>query len=76
MVKSVYRTYEYFSIERGQWPEINLTRFQTLWTEQLIYKTLFRLRKIYLEDLLYFYFSIQLGIDLCEAINTHGQPGQ
>ena len=27
-------------------------------------------RRKYLEDLLYFYFGIQLGIDLCEAINV------
>ena len=27
----------------------------------------------YLENLLQFYFGIQLGIDLCEAINVHGQ---
>ena len=33
------------------------------------------LRGNYLEDLLYFYFGMQLGIDLCEAINVHGQPG-
>ena len=44
-------------------------------------KTLFMLRENYLEDLLYlyfgmfyFYFGMQLGIDLCEAINVHGQP--
>jgi hypothetical protein len=44
-------------------------------------KTLFMLRENYLEDLLYlyfgmfyFYFSMQLGIDLCEAINVCGQP--
>ena len=32
------------------------------------------LRGNYLDDLLYFYFGIQLGIDLCEAINVHEQP--
>ena len=36
-------------------------------------KTLFMLRENYLGDLLYFYFGMQLGIDLCEAINVHGQ---
>jgi hypothetical protein len=36
-------------------------------------KTLFMLRGNYLKDLLYFYFGMQLGIDLCEAINVHGQ---
>ena len=28
------------------------------------------LQKIYLEDLLYFYFSMQLGIDLCETMSV------
>ena len=28
----------------------------------------------YLDDLLYFYFGMQLGIDLCEEINVHEQP--
>ena len=27
-------------------------------------------RRKYLEDLLYFYFGIQLGINLCEGINV------
>ena len=71
MVELVDRTYGHFSIETGQWPRLNLTRFQTLWTKQLKYKTLFMFQENYLEDLLYFYFGIQLGIDLCEAINVH-----
>ena len=50
--------------------ELNLTRFQSLWTEQLISKALFMFRVKYLEDLLYFDFGIQLGIDLREAINV------
>ena len=29
------------------------------------------LRGNYLEDLLYFYFGMQLGIDLCEVISVH-----
>lgn len=41
----------------------------------IVKSTLFMLRGNYLEDLLYFYFGMQLGIDLCEAINVHGQPG-
>ena len=71
MVKLVDRTYEHFSIESRQWPELNLTRFQSLWIERLKSKVLFMFRGNYLEDLLYFYFSMQLGIDLCEAINIH-----
>ena len=50
--------------------ELNLTRFQSLWTEQLISKALFMFQVKYLEDLLYFDFGIQLGIDLREAINV------
>ena len=34
---------------------------------------LFMLRGNYLEDLLYFYFCMQLGVNLCEAINLHGR---
>ena len=30
----------------------------------------------YLDYLLYFYFGMQLGIDLCEVINIHEQPCQ
>jgi hypothetical protein len=37
-------------------------------------KTLFMLRENYLGDLLYFYFGMQLGIDLREGINVHGRP--
>jgi hypothetical protein len=37
-------------------------------------KTLFMLRGNYLEDLLYFYFGMQLGINLCEGINVHEPP--
>ena len=33
-------------------------------------------REIYLEELFYFYYGIQLGIDLCKVINVHGQSGQ
>ena len=32
------------------------------------------LGEIYLEDLLYFYFGMQLGIHLWAAINVHEQP--
>ena len=70
MVELVDRTYEIFSIQSGQWPGLNLTRFQSLWMEQLKFKAIFILREIYLEDLLYLYFSMQLGIDLCEVINV------
>ena len=70
MVKLVNRTYEHISIESQEWPGLNLTRFHSLWTEQLKYKALFMLRGNYLEDLLYFYFGMQLGIDLCKAINV------
>ena len=75
MVKLVNRTYEHFSIESRQWPGLNLTRFQSLWMEQLKFKALFMLRGIYLKDFFYFYFGMQLGIDLCESINVHRQPG-
>ena len=74
MIKLVDRTYKNFSIESRQWPGLNLTRFQSLWREQLKSKTLFMLQGNYLEDLLHFYFGMQLGIDLCEAINVHEQP--
>ena len=37
------------------------------------YRVLFMLRGNYLEDLLYFYFCMQLGVNLCEAINLHGR---
>ena len=70
MVKLVDRTYEHFSIESRQWPGINLTRFQSLWMEQLKYKALFMIGGNYLEDLLHFYFGIQLGVDLFETINV------
>ena len=69
MVKLVDGTYGDFSIESQRRPELYLTRFQSLQTEQLKSKALFMFRGKYLEDFLYFYFSIQLGIDLCEAIN-------
>ena len=51
-------------------PELNLTGFQSLWMEQLKSKVLFIFRRKYLENFLYFYFGMQLGIDLCEAINV------
>ena len=31
------------------------------------------LQENYLDYLLYFYFGMQLGIDLCEVINVHEQ---
>ena len=74
MVKLVNRTYEPFSIESQQWSRLNLTRFQSLWMEQLKFKVLFMFRGNYLEDLLYFYFSMQLGVNLCEVINVYEQP--
>ena len=70
MVKLVNRAYEYISIESGMWLGLNLTRFQSLWIERLKSNAMFMLRKIYLKDLLYFYFCMQLGIHLCEAINV------
>ena len=41
--------------------------------EKLETKALFMLRESYLEDLLYFYFCMQLGINLYEVINVYGQ---
>ena len=70
MIKLVNRTYEHFSIESGMWLGLNLTRFQSLWIEQLKSNAMFMLRGNYLKDLLYFYFSMQLGIHLCEAVNV------
>ena len=42
--------------------------------EQLKSETLFMLRGNYLDDLLYLNFGMQLGIDLCEAINVYEEP--
>ena len=69
MVKLVDRTYQQFSIESRQWLGLNLTRFQSLWIEQLKSNAMFMLQEIHLKDLLYFDFGMQLSIDLCEAIN-------
>ena len=71
MVKLVDGTYGDISIESQRRPELYLTRFQSLQTEQLKSKVLIIFRgEEYLEDLLYFYFGMQLGINLCEAINV------
>ena len=74
VVKLVDRTYEHFSIEPRRWSGINPTRFQSLWTEQFKSKVLFMFQGKYLEDLLYFSFRMQLGIDLCEVTNVQHCP--
>ena len=52
-------------------PGLNLTRFQSLWKNQRHYSFFGK----YLEHLPYFFFRMQLGIDLREAINNiHRQP--